>query len=226
MVPLTLYSAAACPYAQRTRICLMEKGVEHDLVEIDLSDKPAWFAEVSPYGKVPVLQRGKDRVWESRIINQYLEEVYPDPPLLPRDPGERALARIWMDFADSRFTPAFYRVLTTGEGRECLREHLEFLEARVLERADPFWSGRSFGMVDLTYAPWLVRWCVLEHYRGVRLPEGLPRLRRWREAVGNRESVRSTSGAPEFYLQAYRRYGRAGGESGGEEASAGSPPRG
>jgi glutathione S-transferase len=88
MSQIKIYSAKVCPYAQRVRMVLLTKGVEFDVIEIDLKNKPDWFAEVSPHGKVPVLQHGENRIWESSIINEYLEEVFPEPVLLPREPGQ------------------------------------------------------------------------------------------------------------------------------------------
>ena len=100
-----------CPYAQRTRMCLIEKGLEYEHVEVDLKNKPAWFEEISPYSKVPVLQDGDAVIYESIIINEYLDEVYPDPALLPPSAAGRAEARIWIDFDNVKFVTGFYRVL-------------------------------------------------------------------------------------------------------------------
>ncbi|NBD32481.1 MAG: glutathione S-transferase family protein, partial [Cyanobacteria bacterium] len=99
---LELYSASVCPFAHRTRLTLMEKGLDFQLIEIDLNKKPDWFSEVSPYGKVPVIKHQENRIWESAIINEYLEEAFPKPALFPDSPGERALARIWIDFANTK----------------------------------------------------------------------------------------------------------------------------
>ena len=73
---VALYSAAVCPYAQRTRLLLREKGVRYDTVEVDLKNKSADFLAISPYSKVPVIKRGKDVVWESSVINEYLDEFH------------------------------------------------------------------------------------------------------------------------------------------------------
>ncbi|MGH8750882.1 MAG: glutathione S-transferase family protein, partial [Burkholderiales bacterium] len=100
MPELELYSAPVCPFAQRTRLALLEKHVEFSLNEIDLDNKPRGFEKLSPYAKVPVLKHGEDLVWESAIIIEYLEEVCPQPALLPGEPGRRALARFWIDFCN------------------------------------------------------------------------------------------------------------------------------
>lgn len=83
MADIEIFSANACPYAQRTRFMLTEKGVPFSLTEIDLRNKPAWFKDVSPYGKVPVIRHRGQVIYESAIINEYLEEVFPEPPLMP-----------------------------------------------------------------------------------------------------------------------------------------------
>ncbi|MEP0876692.1 glutathione S-transferase family protein [Funiculus sociatus GB2-M2] len=134
MAQVEIYSASVCPYAHRTRLALLEKGVEFKLTEIDLQNKPEWFADVSPYGKVPVIKYGSDRVWESTIINEYLDDVFPEPPLMPSEPGQRAIARIWIDFANVKFVPTFYKLLLNQEpekqqqSAEILRNHLLFME--------------------------------------------------------------------------------------------------
>ena len=94
---ITLYNAARCPYCARVRIVLAEKGVEVETVEIDLSDRPAWLYEKNPTGRVPVLEEDGRPLPESAVIMEFLEERYPEPPLLPADPGRprcRAAARL------------------------------------------------------------------------------------------------------------------------------------
>ncbi|BCL36245.1 hypothetical protein NSMS1_26920 [Nostoc sp. MS1] len=75
MADIKIYSAVTCPYAHRTRLVLQEKGIDFELTEIDLQNKPANFTDISPYGKVPALVHGDKRVWESAIINEYLSRT-------------------------------------------------------------------------------------------------------------------------------------------------------
>ena len=93
MAELRLFSARACPFAHRTRLVLAEKGLDFELVEIDLKNKPEWFSTVSSYGKVPALEHQGRRFVESAIVNEYLDEAFPEPALLPKAPWARALAR-------------------------------------------------------------------------------------------------------------------------------------
>src|SRR5581483_7695037 len=91
---ITLYDAERCPYCARVRIVLAEKGIEHEVVAIDLSDRPAWLYEKNPLGKVPVIEEDAFVLPESAVIMEYLDERYPEPALLPADPAARALARL------------------------------------------------------------------------------------------------------------------------------------
>ena len=87
---ITLYDAARCPYCARVRIVLAEKGVAYEPVEIDLRDRPRGSTRRTPPASVPVLEEDGWVLPESAVINEYLEERYPEPPLWPDDPGERA----------------------------------------------------------------------------------------------------------------------------------------
>ena len=91
---MTLYDAPRCPYCARVRIVLAEKEIPFETVTIDLAARPAWLLEHNPpNGRVPVLDEDGWILPESAVIDEYLEDRYPDPPLLPADPGERAAAR-------------------------------------------------------------------------------------------------------------------------------------
>ena len=111
---IKLYSAKGCPYARRTRIVLHEKGAEFEASEVDLQDRSEEFLKASPTGKVPVMVVGGDSLYESNVVNQYLDEVYEEPKLLPADPKARAHARIWMAQADDTFYP---QVFVSSMGR-------------------------------------------------------------------------------------------------------------
>jgi glutathione S-transferase len=152
----TLYDAARCPYAARARIALAEKRLEYESVEIDLDDRPAWLYAKNPLGRVPVYEEEGGLVLpESRVIIEYLEERYPEPPLLPADPAERALARLRIERFDELSGP-YYRMRRGDESaRAALDGALAALDA-VLE-AQPFLTGRAYGLADIAYAPWLFR---------------------------------------------------------------------
>ena len=87
MSDLELFSMPLCPFAHRVRLVLAEKAIAYRLTEIDLRNKPQAFLKVSPHGKVPALRHSGYHICESAIINEYLDETFPERPLLPRDPA-------------------------------------------------------------------------------------------------------------------------------------------
>jgi RNA polymerase-associated protein len=151
---LTLYDADRCPYAGRVRIVLAEKGVAYESVAIDLDDRPALLYEKNPAGRVPVLEEDGGFVLpESAVIMEYLDERYPEPALLPPDPAERAAVRLRIERFDDLGTP--YYALRRGEDAGGFETALGRLDA-VLE-AQPFLSGREYGLADVAYVPWVLR---------------------------------------------------------------------
>jgi glutathione S-transferase len=177
----TLYTAERCPYAARARIVLAEKGLDYEAVEIDLDDRPAWLFEKNPLGRVPVYEEDGGLVLpESRVIMEYLEERYPEPPLWPADPAERALGRLWLERFDDRLGRAYYSA-RREDGREELDATLADLE-RALD-AQPYLNGRDYGLADIGYVPWILR--ALERF-GIELG---PSLDDWLGRVAARPAV-------------------------------------
>jgi glutathione S-transferase len=211
-----LYSARACPFAHRTRLVLSHKNVGFELVEIDLKQKPEWFTrEVSGYGKVPAIEHDGNRVWESAIINEYLDEMFPHPELLPAQPGRRAQARVWIDYANTRFAPAFGKVLRAAESgeqasaRRELAEGLQLLESAALSQlsaAGPFFFGPGPSLVDFAFYPWFERWSGLEHYRDFPISSELKRVTRWREAMRRLPAVQTHENPAQYYIERYAQY--------------------
>jgi stringent starvation protein A len=152
---ITLYDADRCPYCARTRIVLAEKGLEYETVEIDLDDRPAWIYEKNPLGRVPVLEEDAFVLPESAVINEYLEERYPEPSLWPADPGERAFGRLLVFRFDQLSKP--YYALRRGEEGAGERLASELAKLNAVLDARPYLSGREFGLADVAYVPWIVR---------------------------------------------------------------------
>lgn len=152
---ITLYDADRCPYCARTRIVLAEKGLEYEPVVIDLDDRPAWIYDKNVTGRVPVLEEDTFLLAESAVINEYLEERYPEPALLPADPAERALARMLVFRFDDLSRP--YYAVRRGEddARARLDEQLAKLDALLESRQ--YLTGRAFGLADAAYVPWILR---------------------------------------------------------------------
>jgi len=152
---LKLVDAPRCPYCARVRIALAEKGVAHEAVAIDLEDRPSWLYALNPVGRVPVLEVDGWALPESAVINEFLEERYPEPPLLPADPQERAAARLLV-FRDDDFTKPYYALRRRQDGAEdAFAEALADLDATLAEA--PYLTGAAFGLADIALVPWLIR---------------------------------------------------------------------
>ena len=152
---LTLYDAPRCPYCARVRIVLAEKNVELETIEIDLDDRPAWIYEKNSTGRVPVVEEDGWTLPESAVIMEYLEERYPDPPLLAADPADRALARLRI-FRHDELTKPYYALRRGEAGADALfAEQLDRLDAALEER--PWLGGSEYGLADIAYVPWVLR---------------------------------------------------------------------
>jgi glutathione S-transferase len=163
-----LYDAARCPFCARVRIALAEKGFDYEPVEIDLDNRPGWIYELNPTGKVPVLDDGFV-LPESAVIMEYLDDRYPEQPLLPDDPKSRALARKWVFRFDELLGDDYYAYRRGDEN--ALTERLEQLPI-----------GDSL-FVDVAFAPWVIR---ARDMLAVTLPA---RLESWLAQLAKRPSV-------------------------------------
>jgi glutathione S-transferase len=184
-VTLTLYDAPRCPYCARTRIVLAEKGVAYDVVTVDLDDRPRWIKEKNPPdGRVPVLEEDGVVIPESVVIDEFLEERYPEPPLLPADPSERAFARLLIERFSTNLGDPYY---ATRRGVAGAREELESSFAAVDDMLAhvPWLTGRAFGLADIAYLPWVLR---AQHLFGVSY-DGLPALDDWLSRALERAAV-------------------------------------
>jgi glutathione S-transferase len=198
---LKLVSFDICPYVERSRIVLLEKGLPHDIEFIQLSNKPAWFLEISPMGRVPVLLVDDRPVFESMVINELLNELHPHPPLFPADPIARADGRGWIVFANDVLMPAGSAAMlaiaggATGDALAkplgALRDALGKLEAQLARTGGPFFLGRDFSLVDASYAPFFRRWRMAERWGSSdgRLLGAFPKVSAWVETILARASV-------------------------------------
>ena len=214
MPKLELVTAEVCPFAQRSHMTLLEKNLEFQLREVDLENKPSWFEIISPYSKVPVLCHGNIQVYESTIINEYLEESFPERRLLPDDPSKRANARIWIDFDNTKFVPVFYKLLLAQESSlqkilaAQMTERLVFLDQEGFSSASkgPYWFGQKLSLVDLSLYPHFERFPVLTEYRGMNIPRSCRRLRAWLDVMRERSSAVVTAHESGFHIEAYIQY--------------------
>ncbi|HEY1565167.1 MAG TPA: glutathione S-transferase family protein [Gaiellaceae bacterium] len=185
---ITLYDATRCPYCARVRILVAEKGIELDVVEIDLSDRPDWLYEKNATGRVPVLEEDGRSLPESAVIMEFLEERYPEPALLPPDPADRAYVRLLI-FRDKDLTDPYYAVRRgEDEAREQLDAALEGFDAVLGTR--PFLAGTEYGLADIAYVPWFLR---ARDMLGVDL-DGVPSVADWLSRLEERPAVAAEAG--------------------------------
>jgi glutathione S-transferase len=164
-----LIDATRCPYCARVRIALAEKGIDHEAVLIDLKDRPHWLLELNPpSGRVPVLEDGFI-LPESEVIMAYLDERYPERPLLPADLAERARARLAVHRFDDNLGDDYYAFRRGGDND--LAGRLEALEV-----------GRSL-FADVAYVPWVIR---ARDLLGVELPG---RIAAWLAELEQRPAI-------------------------------------
>lgn len=183
---LTLYDAARCPYCARVRIVLAEKAIGFDTVTVDLDDRPSWIYDLNPTGRVPVLEDDGLVLAESRVLMEYLEERFPEVPLLPVDPADRALVRLRLERFDDLLGNVYYlfrRERSSEQARSALDEALDDL-AKLLER-QPYLSGEEYGLADCGYVPWIFR---AETSLGVEV-RGRPSIAAWLDRVEQRPAV-------------------------------------
>jgi len=189
-----LISHHLCPYVQRAVIVLTEKDIEHDRVYIDLSRKPAWFATLSPLGRVPVLQVGEAVVFESQVIAEYLDEVTPGS-LHPADPLAKARHRSWIEFGSETLN-AIGGLYNAGNARdfEQKRAALKGKFDRVdRELEGPYFAGRQFHLVDGVWGTVFRYLDVFDAIADFGLLDDAPAVRSWREHVSARPSVATAS---------------------------------
>ncbi|HVF02515.1 MAG TPA: glutathione S-transferase family protein [Rubrobacteraceae bacterium] len=167
--------------------------------EVDLANKSEEFLSVSPTGKVPVVVADGDSLYESNVVNQYLDEVFESPKLLPEDPKERAYARIWMASADDDFFPAAF-VASIGRERgfseERIAEALKKLKVSLAALENRL-KGREylvdgFSLADIAYAGNFVRLRELSESGEVLLGD-YPSILAWMERIEARESFEAAA---------------------------------
>lgn len=196
MPKLELISFKLCPFVQRAVITLIHKNIDFDITYIDLNNPPAWFKEVSPLGKVPVLKVGDEVLFESSVIQEYLDEVTP-PSSHPEDLLIKAKNRAWIAFGGELMgMTGLHGLVSAKEQDGCdpiisqMRGLLEKIEE--VHSGDDFFNGAEMRLIDASYAPLFMRLDLLKRYCGVEMLEGLPKMQRWNEALNNLESVKKS----------------------------------
>ena len=200
---MLLYEHPLSSYAQKVKIALREKGLAFEVetpAALGSGTAAGSFAAASPRNEVPALIDGAARIFDSTIILEYLEDKFPTPPLLPRDPAARAEARMIEDVCDTLYEAINWglseiRWFKRAEGEQA--EKMQATAARQTAELQTWlteklggrdwFNGASFGWADLSVAPYVNR---SFHY-GLGTADGSP-LARWRDRIRERASVAAT----------------------------------
>ena len=189
-----LISFKICPFAQRSALLLKEKNVDFDLEFINPDEPPLWFAELSPTGKVPVLDVDGTAVFESSVIAEYLDEVNP-PSIHPSDPLEKATNRAWVEYTSPMYMSIFKLIMAKEEaGFKTVKAELED-QLGGLDDAfsnEPWFNGENFSMVDIAAAPIAVRLDIIKNITGVDVLEDYPNLASWFTRLLERKTVQDS----------------------------------
>ncbi len=197
---IKLYDFKSSPNCQRVKIVLAEKNLPYEIVPVDLraqAQKTPDYLKLNPYGKVPVLTDDDTVLYESCIINEYLEEKYPDPPLLSKDPGKKAKARILVDYGMAHFD-APYQKLRMEVMKDPKEQNQQVIDSaksdlkKLLQRfeselGDQQYLTGDFSLVDADLLPRFTR---LEGF-GVLPDPSLPRFGKYMERMKARPSVKA-----------------------------------
>jgi len=182
---MTLYSGTACPFSHRCRIVLYEKGMDFQIIDVDLYNKPEDLAVMNPYNRVPVLVERDLILFESNIINEYIDDRFPHPQLMPADPVMRARARLFLFRFEQELFCHIHAVehgnqKTADKARVAIRDSLTLI-APVFAK-QKFMLGDEFSMLDVAIAPLLWR---LDFY-GIQLPKQAAPLLKFAERLFSR----------------------------------------
>ena len=222
---MTLYSGTTDPFSQRCRIVLHEKGMDFQIIDVDLDHKPEDLAVMNPYNQVPVLVERDLVLHESNIINEYIDERFPHPQLMPADPLMRARARLFLH----RFEKELFSHIDTLEGnnqkqldkaRGLVRDSL--LQIAPVFTKHKYMLGDDFSMLDVAITPLLWR---LDYY-GIQLPKPAAPLMKYAERLFSRPAFIEALTSAERGMRKLRNETiRARGEASGRSKAVSSPPR-
>jgi RNA polymerase-associated protein len=182
---MRLYSGTMCPYSHRCRIVLYEKGMDFEVIDVDMLGRAEDIAIINPYNKVPVLVERDLILYEANIINEYIDERFPHPQLMPPDPVMRGRARLFLH----RFEQELYSqvdIIEQGgknadKARAAIRDNLTQI-AQILTK-QKFLLGDEYSMLDVAIAPLLWR---LDHY-GIQMGKDAVPLMKYAERLFSRQ---------------------------------------
>ncbi len=197
---MVLYSGTTCPFSHRCRFVLFEKGMDFEIRDVDLFNKPEDISVMNPYGQVPILVERDLILYESNIINEYIDERFPHPQLMPADPAQRARARLLL-FNFERELFIHIEALEKQDSKKIdkarvlVRDRLAQLTPVVTK--SKFMLGEEFSMIDVALAPLLWR---LDYY-GVELPKTAAPVQKYAERIFSRPAFFEALTPPEKIMR-------------------------
>ncbi|HQU87798.1 MAG TPA: glutathione S-transferase N-terminal domain-containing protein [Denitromonas sp.] len=182
---MNLYSGTTDPFSHRCRIVLFEKGMDFQVIDVDLDHKPEDIAVINPYNRVPVLVDRDLVLHEANIINEYIDERFPHPQLMPPDPIMRARARQFLHTFEQELFAGIDLLEKNQKGADKVRTQVreQLTQLAPMFTNQKFMLGDDFSMLDVAVAPLLWR---LEHY-GIDLPKAAAPLMKYSERVFSRQ---------------------------------------
>ena len=182
---MNLYSGTTDPFSHRCRIVLFEKGMDFEVIDVDLYNKPEDIAIINPYNRVPVLVDRDLVLYEANIINEYIDERFPHPQLMPPDPIMRARARQLLHTFEQELFTHLEALEAAQKGVDKVRTHVRdhLTQLAPVFTKQKYMLGEEFSMLDVAIAPLLWR---LEHY-GIELPKAAAPLMKYAERIFSRQ---------------------------------------
>ncbi len=182
---MTLYSGTIDPFSHRCRFVLFEKGMDFQVIDVDMFNIPEDIAAINPYKKVPALVDRELVLFESNIINEYIDERFPHPQLMPPDPVMRARARLFLHRFESELFSQISAIergeqKAANKARQTAREYLTQISSVFANQK--YMLGDEFSMLDVAIAPLLWR---LDHY-GIQLDKEAAPLMKYAERIFSR----------------------------------------
>lgn len=203
---LRLYSMRFCPFAQRTRLVLAHKKIPHEIINVNLKYKPTWFLERNPYGLVPIIEYKGKVIYESAICDEFLDDLFPEPRLLPECSFKKSGYRLLLFDFDKAMVPSFYKLLSRNQekrenGLTSVLSLLDYYERLLQEQGTSFFQGDSVGMVDFHFWPWFERLPAVRQLNGIDIPSASthPRLNQWISKMEQLEAVQQVKYPLEWY---------------------------
>jgi len=217
---LRVYSMRFCPYAERARLVLAAKNVPHEVVNVNLKQKPDWWTAKYAAGKVPVLELDGKVVPESVICCDLLEELYPQPALTPTDPWQKANDKVIAEKYSTCISLTYQMFSAKGDPEKmkklsaAFNAGMEELDGELQRRGTAFFHGDAPGMLDFVIWPWMERFPASRKLGATGLPTGempppppeIQHIHQWCMRMQAHETVKKVAISTENHIKFFQSY--------------------